>query len=190
MRRFAQELRLAFLLKCIGFFLAICLASSLAFIPSVLGQSPLPNTVVNPVPESAIVSDSEFSTAEVSLDGRVLFYVGATSIVAEEGSSSSATPARLRAKLIAEKLSSPEFLRINPDDLTVEFRIDEDSMLPVIYVNNNYLMTVTTLDARIRGVNARTRAQELVPIIRQSLIQAYRERRPENLIQQGTQGAC
>ena len=74
---------------------------------------------------------------------------------------------------------------LNTDSLDVEYQIDPDSQLPLIQVNDNYLMTVTSDDAQIQGDDLETTAQELTQTIDNALLTYKRERQPEFLKRQG-----
>jgi len=57
--------------------------------------------------------------------------------------------------------------------------------LPVIYVNNQYLMTITDQDANLKQVELSTRAEELKPLLQQALERAKQERQTTFLVHQG-----
>ena len=178
-----------FVLRWAGFIVTMGLVASLAFPPAAIGQLSLPDSLISPTPQSGVVSESEFSSAEVFFNGRVLFYVTAATVASEEGGLYAVSPAILRAQRIAERLSDPDLEGISPNRLMVEFIQDELGQSPLILINDTYLMTVTPFDAQLGGVDVETRAQGLVEIVRDALIESYHEHRPKYLFRQGVKAA-
>ncbi|MEA5593502.1 mechanosensitive ion channel family protein [Rivularia sp. UHCC 0363] len=107
----------------------------------------------------------------VYLDGRRLFQ-----IAAPRGSISE------RLQNINQKLAkiSKNYLRSDNAKLNIEARTQNG--LPVIYVNDQYLLTVTQEDAKLRQVEPQILAESLKQDIKDSLEQAKLERQPEFLI--------
>jgi small-conductance mechanosensitive channel len=120
--------------------------------------------------------------ASIHLDGRTLFQVAAP-IDDEETLS-----ALERATAIENELEqiAAAFLRAdNPDALTVSYEIDQESNQPVIFVNEQMLMTVTYLDARLNGANSLTlRARQIMDDVEEALTRYFQERQPEFLWRQ------
>jgi len=109
----------------------------------------------------------------VYLDGRRLFQ-----IAAPRGSINE------RLRDINQKLDeiSKNYLQSSNKELNVEVRIQNG--LPVIYINGQYLLTVTQEDAKLKQVEPQVMAINLEQEIEESFKQAKRERKPEFLINQ------
>ncbi len=129
-------------------------------------------------------TDTQVATAPVQLDGRSIFTVTAPS-VKEPSKPSNTSPIQLRLQGIESHLNRLINSNLNPDTLKVDAAIDATSNLPVISVNDQYLMTVTTLDAQLLGQDPTACANQLSKAIKNALIQAQQERRPDFLKQQG-----
>jgi small conductance mechanosensitive channel len=123
---------------------------------------------------------AEKQLAAVYLDGRPLFEVATTG---EEGLS-----AKARAREIEERLARmARSLAAQPrlDDLAVTIELDEESNQPVIYVNGENLMTITYLDALLKGNNSMTiEAEQVAAEVQVALEQYHRERQAEYLWRQ------
>ena len=109
----------------------------------------------------------------VYLDGRRLFQIAAPRASINE-----------RLRDINQKLDeiSKNYLQSSDKKLNVEVQTQNGS--PVIYVNDQYLLTVTQEDAKLRQVQPQILALNLEQEIEDSFKQAKRERRPEFLIDQ------
>jgi small conductance mechanosensitive channel len=122
--------------------------------------------------------DRAVETGTVDLDGNQLFAI-ATPITTDGGNN----PIDQRVATIENNLE--QIVSSNYDRLEVTTQIDQSSGLPIISVNNRYLMTVTTLDAQIHGSNPQRLANEYASIVKTSLQKAKRERQPKFLVRQG-----
>lgn len=151
---------------------------------------PLPNNpVISPLQNwgpaevrSLFAESDEPDLASVDLDGRSLFDVAAP--LADPGTLSAVERA---AKIEAELEQIAEnFLQAGtPETLAVIYEIDQESNQPVIYVNDQMLMTVTYLDARINAVNSLTlRARQIADDVETALLRYYQERQPAFLWEQ------
>ncbi|MHC5728150.1 MAG: mechanosensitive ion channel family protein, partial [Nostoc sp.] len=67
----------------------------------------------------------------------------------------------------------------------VKVEIRKVNELPVIYVNGQYLMTITSEDARLRQVDIWTSANQIAESLEEDLQQAKQERQTQSLIDQG-----
>lgn len=147
----------------------------------VLGQTQqIPNLNL-PQLNNLLVSNSSDQTVEtgtVNLDGNQLFAI-ATPVTTDGGNN----PIAQRVKTIENNLK--QIVSSNSDRVEVTTQIDQSSGLPIISVNNRYLMTVTTLDAQIHGSNPQRLANEYASIVKTSLQRAKRERQPNFLVRQG-----
>lgn len=130
--------------------------------------------------------NDNLSTAQVRLDGYSLFAIAAP--VTDNKTSSSPTPLTQRVLGIEQTLEQIANSDFNPEQLTVESAVDRKAALPVISVNGQYLMTVTTLDAQLRGIDPEAWAKELRKIIKHALLRSYQERQPAFLVHQGVIG--
>lgn len=78
---------------------------------------------------------------------------------------------------------SQEYFQSTSAKPQVEIRTSND--LPVIYVNNKYLMTVTSLDAQSRDVDPVTLANEIAADLQIELEKSKAERQTSSLMNQG-----
>jgi moderate conductance mechanosensitive channel len=129
-------------------------------------------------------SDTQVATAPVQLDGRPLFTVTAPSVKETTQKQSNTSPLQVRIQGIESHLNRLKRSNLNLESLTVTAAIDSTSNLPVISVNGQYLMTVTTLDSQLAGQDPTARANRLTKTIKEALIQAQQERQPNFLRQQ------
>lgn len=161
-------------------FLAIVGSMTIAVVsaPKTTAQIPLfpnlqaPSNVSND-------ADNRIVSGWIYLDGRRLFQIAA---------SKDNFPERL--KNIQQKLQeiSQDYFRSSADKVNVEFKTVKD--LPVIYINDRYLMTVTSQDAGLRQVDVETSANQIINALQEDLQQAKQERQTEFLIRQGTIAAA
>ena len=126
-------------------------------------------------------TDPEAEIASVYLDGRAVFEVAAPSDAGALSAIARAHEIERRLEYIAKEFVEPH--RLN--ELNVSSRIDDQSNQPIISVNDEILMTVTYLDARLNGVNnLPLRAVQLVNDVEDALRRYSEERQPEHLWQQ------
>lgn len=133
-------------------------------------------------------SDPNYIAQSIYLDGRRIFGVAVPESNPQKtssGESTESTSISNRAQIIQSRLQKIAQDNLDTNTLEVEYQIDPDSQLPLIYVNDNYLMTVTSNDAVMRGDDLETTAQELAQIIKDALLVYNRERQPEYLKRQG-----
>jgi small conductance mechanosensitive channel len=121
-------------------------------------------------------------TAPIQLDGRELFTIAVpASTQPNQPNQTSAISARRQSiEATLQRFANQR----NAADPQVTAILDSDSNLPVISIDQQYLMTVTTLDARLQGREPTPYAEELTRIIRSALITARQERQPEFIVQQ------
>ncbi|GAB4539774.1 MAG: hypothetical protein Tsb0014_30470 [Pleurocapsa sp.] len=114
------------------------------------------------------------TTQWIWLDGRKLFQVTALDNYLPE-----------RVTIIESNLKqiSNAYFQSNNDSLQVQVVTINGS--PTININGQYLLTVTDLDAKLRGISTLTWADQLSAILQQALINAKQERQPKFLIRQG-----
>lgn len=110
----------------------------------------------------------------ILLDGRRLFQVTALEDYLPE-----------RVQKIESNLEeiSDAYFQSNRNDLQVNVVTVNGS--PTIYINSQYFLTVTELDAKLLGINTFTWAEQLSQILQQDLIRAKQERQPQFLKRQG-----
>ncbi|MBD2502018.1 mechanosensitive ion channel family protein [Anabaena azotica] len=155
-------------------FLAIALSMAITIVSmpkataqiQFLQQLPVPNSSSNES-ESRVVSDW------VYLDGRRLFQIAATRKNLPE-----------RKENIEQNLQeiSRNYLRSSAAEADVQVRILNG--LPVIYVNNRYLMTITSLDATQGEGDAFALAESIKESLKQDLQRAKQERQTQYFIDQ------
>lgn len=149
-----------------------------------LSSSALAQNSVLPSPKLELpqFNSTEVRTAPVRLDGRELLQVAVpANSEASQPNQTSAIQVRVQGIQATLQRLANQTSATAPQ---VTATIDSSSNLPVITVNRQYLMTVTTLDAQLQGQDLTTYAEGLTQIIRDGLIQAQRERQCEFIAQQ------
>lgn len=157
---------------------AVGIASSMAIavgsVPKATAQIPFlpqlqaPNSVSND-------SNDRVVSGWIYLDGRRLFQIAASKANFPERSED------IQKKL--EKIGQNYFQ--SPPKTAVKVEIRKVNELPVIYVNGQYLMTVTSEDAGLRQVDISTSANQVAELLEEDLQQAKQERQTQFLIAQG-----
>ena len=140
---------------------------SWAQIPSPIPKSPAQQPLIIPNLSNPLVSDW------IWLDGRRLFKVAATKDNLSE-----------RTQAVQESLEiiKRSYLRSDTVEPTVEIRTSNN--LPVIYVDDQHLLTITTLDAELRGINITALDDDIKSRVERALIRSRDERKPQFLQQQ------
>ena len=156
-------------------FLAIAgsIAISVWFVPKADAQIPL---LPNLLPAISSSNDSESKASDwVYLDGRRVFQIAGTRANLTE-----------RLENIQEKLLqiSQDYFASPSKEVKVESRTLKG--LPVIYVNDQYLMTVNSQDAKLRQVDDPSdAANQIVQILQERLKRAKQERQTSSLVHHG-----
>lgn len=119
-------------------------------------------------------TDSDIETAVLRLDGRRLFVITAPPV--GDDVSVDTAPVEQRVAEIESRLD--QFIRddFDPDSLEVTYQIQNG--LPVISANGQVLLTITTEDAAIYGVDLETRVEVVAAQLKEALIRAQQERQP------------
>jgi small conductance mechanosensitive channel len=120
-------------------------------------------------------SNDKLVTGWIYLDGRRLFQIAASKTNFPERSED------IQKKL--EKIGDNYFQSAAKTEIKVEVRKVND--LPVIYVNGQYLMTITSEDAGLRQVDIWTSANQVAEALEEDLQEAKQERQTKSLINQG-----
>ncbi|MBW4620012.1 MAG: mechanosensitive ion channel family protein [Cyanosarcina radialis HA8281-LM2] len=158
---------------------AIALILMLVSTPTAFGQTPQIPNLNWPGLNNLLLSidrNRAVETSTVSLDGYRLLTIATPA-------TGNSNPIEQRVKTIEDRLK--QVASSNFDRLAVTTQIDRSSSLPIISVNDRYLMTVTTLDAQIQGSEPQRVADEYAEIFKSALLRAKRERQPEFLMRQG-----
>ncbi|MBD2531051.1 mechanosensitive ion channel family protein [Nostoc flagelliforme FACHB-838] len=158
-------------------FLAIASSMAIAVVsvPKATAQIPvLPQLLPSP---SSVSNDANnrLVTGWIYLDGRRLFQIAASRSNFPERSED------IQKKL--ERIAQNYFQ--SPPNTAVNVNIPKVNQLPVIYVNGQYLMTVTSEDAKLREVDTWTSANQIAESLQEDLQQAKQERQTQFLIDQG-----
>ncbi|WP_392536019.1 mechanosensitive ion channel family protein [Nostoc sp. C117] len=126
---------------------------------------------------SSVSNDSNDRTVSgwIYLDGRRLFQIAASKSNFPERSED------IQNKL--QKIAQNYFQ--SPPKTAVKVEVRKVNELPVIYVNGQYLMTVTSEDAGLRQVDISTSANQVAESLEEDLQQAKEERQTQFLINQG-----
>lgn len=153
-------------------FLAIAssMAISVVSVPKATAQIPLLPQLQAP---SSVSNDlnNRLVTGWIYLDGRRLFQIAASRTNFPERSED------IQKKL--EKIAQNYFQ--SPPNTAVNVNIPKVNQLPVIYVNGQYLMTITSEDAGLREVDTWTSANQIAESLEEDLQQAKQERRCDRL---------
>ncbi|MEH1896429.1 MAG: mechanosensitive ion channel family protein [Nostoc sp.] len=120
-------------------------------------------------------SDNRVVSGWIYLDGRRLFQIAASRTNFPERSED------IQKKL--EKIGQNYFQ--SPAKTAIKVEVRKVNELPVIYVNDQYLMTVTSEDAGLRQVDISTSANQVAESLQEDLQQAKQERQTQSLIDQG-----
>ncbi len=93
-------------------------------------------------------ADAEgYSFAPIYLDGKTVFYLSALSL---EGTADGQQPAEARAEEIQQRLNQAARQQLEQNQI-ISVQTDQPSQLPVIFVDDSPLLTVTSLDAANSG---------------------------------------
>ncbi|MCC5645925.1 mechanosensitive ion channel family protein [Nostoc sp. CHAB 5824] len=156
-------------------FLAIASSMAIAVVsvPKATAQIPLLPQLQAP---SSVSNDlnNRLVTGWIYLDGRRLFQIAASRTNFPERSED------IQKKL--EKISQNYFQ--SPAKTAVKVEVRKVNELPVIYVNGQYLMTITSEDAGLREVDMSTSANQIAESLQEDLQQAKQERQIQFLIDQ------
>ncbi len=172
----------------IKFWLIVALAVGLTFIvsPSVAQtpssgtntpvSTPGNNTITNLFPSLSGLSDLAImpTTEWIELDGRNLFQVTALENYLPE-----------RVQKIESNLKQICNTYFNSTNNDLKVKVTTINGSPTININGQYLLTVTDLDAQLRGIDTFTWADQLSQILQQALLEAKQERQSTYLIRQG-----
>lgn len=179
-----------FSLPRLKFWLIIILIVGLTYLTSPLRaqtSSPVSNTPGNStsvavknvsilLPALSRLSNSSetFSTEWIRLDGRRLFKISAAKELLPE-----------RVQTIQNHLAqiSDAYFQNSSNYLQVNVSTVNES--PTININGQYILTVTELDVKQRGISTYSWAVQLSEILKQALTKAKQERQPEFLISRG-----
>ena len=152
--------------------IALSMALTMIVICPAIAQFPLPNLV--PTSSEQMKSEQEVVATWIVLDGRRLFQV------AETRSNLSKRVDDIQQRL---KSLSQDYFQSNTSELQVQIR--KENNLPVIYINGEYLFTITGLDAELQAEEPFLIADKLRLSLEQDLKQAKQERQPPYLARSG-----
>ncbi len=130
-------------------------------------QLPAPSSVSND-------SNNKIVSGWIYLDGRQLFQIAASRTNFPE-----------RSEDIQKKLQTISQNYFQSSGKAVNAVVRKVNELPVIYVNDQYLMTVTSEDAGLRQVDVSTSANQIADALKEDLQRAKQERQTQFLVDQG-----
>lgn len=154
----------------------VTMASSMAIavvsIPKASAQIPILPFLQSPNSGSS-EADNRIVSGWISVDGYEVFQIAGTRSNLSE-----------RSRSIQQSLNliRQSYLSSSEREINIETRIQNE--LPVIYVNGQYLMTVTTEDARLRREDPDVSAVQITEQLKRALQQSSRERTTDILIRQ------
>jgi small-conductance mechanosensitive channel len=153
--------------------IATSMAITVVAVPKATAQIPFLFDLQAPKSASNDSNDRVVS-GWIYLDGRRLFQIAA---------SKTNFPERLED--IQKKLEAiSQYYFQLPANAPVKVEVRKVNELPVIYVNDQYLMTVTSEDAGLRQVDISTSANQIADSLKEDLQQAKQERQTQFLIDQ------
>lgn len=156
-------------------FLGITSAVAIAIVsvPKATAQIPLLPYLQTP---SSVSNDSENKNVSewIYLDGRPLFRIAASKNNIFE-----------RSQNIQQNLQKISQNYFNSPTQAFNVQIRTVNSLPVIYINENYLMTINSEDAKLRQVDTLTLANQIAGDLQQYLERAKQERQTSSLIDNG-----
>ncbi|MEH2409263.1 mechanosensitive ion channel family protein [Nostoc sp.] len=157
-------------------FLAIASSMAIAVVsvPKATAQIPFLPQLQAPTSVSND-SNNRVVSGWIYLDGRRLFQIAASKTNFPERSED------IQNKL--DKIGQNYFQA--PAKTAVKVEVRKVNELPVIYVNGQYLMTITSEDAGLRQVDMSTSANQITQKLQEDLQQAKQERQTQFLINQG-----
>jgi moderate conductance mechanosensitive channel len=159
-----------FIIKAIAFI--ICsLILTIAIVPTTAQIPSLPN----PLTPSSLSNDldNRIVSGWIYIDGRRLFQIAATRSNFSE-----------RLDNIQQNLSQISQNYFNSPRNEVDIQSRTLNGLPVIYIDNQYLMSVTDQDAKFRQVDLLTTANQIVQVLQKGLQRAKQERGTKFLVRQ------
>ncbi|MFS0517823.1 mechanosensitive ion channel family protein [Nostoc sp. UIC 10607] len=156
-------------------FLAIASSMAIAVVSMPKATAQIPFVPQLPTPSSVSNdANNRIVSGWIYLDGRRLFQIAASKTNFPERSED------IQKKL--EKISQNYFQ--SPAKTAINVEVRQVNGLPVIYVNNQYLMTITSEDAGLRQVDISTSANQIAESLQEDLQQAKQERQTQFLIDQ------
>jgi moderate conductance mechanosensitive channel len=148
-------------------------------------QAQLPNAAVQNIQRFwDTANGAKLESDRVQLDGYPLFPIAAPAVAEEAKQKATVSPLEQRRTSIESTLHQWANRDLNLAQLQVESTLDVKSGLPIITLNDQYLMTVTTLDAQLQSTDPERWSKTLTQILEKALRQARRERQSDFLIQQ------
>lgn len=162
-------------------------------------DAPEKPTVSRLVPDQWIVATEAVDAASVYLDGRTLFKVSAPPIEGQRPAEARAQEIQQRLNYLTDQMSQPMASKesevgsgvgsevgaeAGPEVPNVAVSVDEPSNLPVIFVDDQLLLTVTNLDAQLNGSSPYPLALSLAEKLRMAFQRYLQERSPPFLRQQ------
>ncbi len=157
-------------------FVAIAFSSivvTVGVMPQATAQIPfIPN--LQPPNLRSSDSDNRTVTGWIYLDGRRLFQITAPRANITE-----------RLEDIQQNVNQISQNYFQNPDANLNVQVQTENGLPVIYVNDRQLMTITDQDARLRQVDRLTLANQISQNLQEQLKRAKQEREPEFLLRQG-----
>ena len=144
---------------------SIVLATVSVGIPAPAQLPPMPSLQMPPSSPMNNDWDSQVVTTSIRLDGRRLFKIAAPRADLPE-----------RVEYIQERLHHISRDYFQSDSSEVQVQIKTENNLPIIYVNNQPLLTITTLDAKLQEEDPLKLAQTLSESLQQDFKKAKLER--------------
>lgn len=119
--------------------------------------------------------------ARIRLNGYSLFAIAVQSGMDITTTTEALSQRRDSIETTLQRITQAGF---EPQTLSVLVTVDTKSSLPILTINDQYLMTVTTLDAQLQGSVPERVANEYAEILKLALLRAHQETQPSTLLQQ------
>jgi small-conductance mechanosensitive channel len=154
---------------------AIALFLGLLGLPAANAQLSLPDAISTSLPSLLNSTTPEnIATGWVRLDGRPLFRIATPKGELSE-----------RLEEVQRNLNQIKQSYVNDSEPEINITIKNDQSLPILYVNDRYVMTGTHLDAQLQLTQPETYAQTLKINLMDAFPRARQEYQPKYLIGQG-----
>ncbi|MEA5467639.1 mechanosensitive ion channel family protein [Spirulina sp. 06S082] len=177
-QRLIQQVKSRLLAILSLFLLTLIVTIGISSLSPVSAQLFLPQTLENTLPEIfPLDTEKETSVEWIRLDGKPLFPI----VGGEEELSQ-------RVREVQKNLWDIQKYYLNSPDREVEIEIRTSQSLPILYVSDRYLLSITHLDARLQGSDPTTYSETLQEKISNALKASKAERQPQQMRKKARRG--
>ncbi|WP_204103421.1 MULTISPECIES: mechanosensitive ion channel family protein [Spirulina sp. CCY15215] len=177
-QRLIQQVKSRLLAILSLFLLTLIVTIGISSLSPISAQLFLPQTLENTLPEIfPLDTEKETSVEWIRLDGKPLFPI----VGGEEELSQ-------RVREVQKNLWDIQQYYLNSPDREVEIEIRTSQSLPILYVSDRYLLSITHLDARLQGSDPVTYSETLQEKISNALKASKVERQPQQMRKKARRG--